>query len=170
MIQPLPRWLYMMAKPTPMPLADIISMPRYGGRPAELAHVTLLPFADLNERPESFVPHLVERMRGFDEEAFHLCFDRIEERRCVTLRSRRRHRKARRFQGELVRFLTERGFTTFQKAPEVHLTINYQRDGRGSEAIPPLAWCVDEVLLIESVYGKSRHIVHARWPLRSLLL
>lgn len=159
-----------MAKPPPSPLAQAVAMQRYGGRPAELAHVTLLPFADLNEAPPSFVAKLLRAMRGFRAEAFHLCFDRIAEGQGVTLRSRRLQRSAWDFQEHLARFLAARGFTTFGKAPKVHLTINYRRDGHGDEVIARIGWCVEEVLLIESLHGQSRHEVHGRWRLDSLLL
>jgi RNA 2',3'-cyclic 3'-phosphodiesterase len=164
------RWLYLMGKPPPAALARIMALPRYGGRAAELAHVTLLPFADLAREPANFVPRLLETMRGFKEDAFHIGFNRIAEGRCVILCARRVQNAAGVFQDRLVGFLEQRGFAAFQVPPKVHLTINYRRDGRGGEAIEPIAWCMDEVLLIESVYGQARHVMHGRWPLSPLLI
>lgn len=170
MIEPLQRWLHLMAKPTPRALAQILDMPRKDGRRPDLAHVTLLTFVDLERCVAGLLLRLLEAMRGFRADAFHLGFNRIVEGRCVTLRSRRAQQGARDFQEGLTRFLRARGFETFLPPPQVHLTINYRRDGRGAEPIRPVAWCVDEVLLIESLHGKSRHVEHGRWPLGPLLL
>lgn len=166
----MPRKLYLMAKPPRQPLAAILAQPRKDARRPDLAHVTLLPFADLDDEPDSLVPDLVEAMRGFHARAFHLLFDQVTERHCVTLRSRKSLREARRFQANLARHLASRGFTDFGRAPEVHLTLNYHRDGLGRQTIVPIEWRVDEVLLVESVHGRSLHVEHGRWPLAPLLL
>ncbi len=50
-----------------------------------------------------------------------------------------------------------------------HITLAYRSDGRGSETIDPISWSVEDVLLIESVYGEGRHIEHGRWRLRDPL-
>lgn len=164
------RWLYLMGKPKPAALAKITALPRYGGRSAELAHVTLLPFADLARESADFVPNLLAMMRGFEEDAFHVGFNRIVEGHCVTLRARRVQKAACVFQERLLAFLKLRGFETIAKPPKVHLTINYQRDGQGDQPIEPIAWCNDEVLLIESIHGQARHVVHGRWSLCPLLV
>ena len=49
-----------------------------------------------------------------------------------------------------------------------HITLAYRPDGLGTEAIIPISWMVEEVLLIESVVGEARHVVHGRWPLVSI--
>jgi RNA 2',3'-cyclic 3'-phosphodiesterase len=166
----LQRWLYLMAKPTPRAIAYIAGLARKDRRALDLAHVTLLVFADLERRVAGFLDEVLEALRGFEADAFHVGFNRIVEGRCVTLRSRRLQRDARDFQAQLTRFLRRRGFDDFREPPDVHLTINYHRDRQANQTIPPFDWCVDEILLIESVYGKSRHIVHGRWPLLPLLL
>lgn len=159
-----------MGKPKPGALARITALSRYGGRPPELAHVTLLPFADLARECTGFVPNLLAAMHGSKEDAFHIGFNRIVEGQCVTLRARRVLKEADVFQERLVGFLKLRGFETFAKPPKVHLTINYRRDDRGDDAIEPIAWCVDEVLLIESPHGQARHVTHGRWPVSPLLI
>jgi hypothetical protein len=57
------------------------------------------------------------------------------------------------------------GFQFFGHAPQPHLTINYRKDRKGMTLIDPISWEVEELLLIESVYGKATHIVHDRWKL-----
>lgn len=169
--QPQGRNLYLMAKPTPEPLRNVAALPRRcPRRPLELAHITLLPFADLTRQPPEFLPELIDRMQDFTADAFPVRFDRIREWNAVTLRFGKRMRSARRFQHGLVAFLQARNFCKFGKPPEPHLTISYHRDGLGDEAITPIAWIVEEVLLIESIYGKTTHVVHGRWPLTPLLI
>jgi len=168
---PLPRPLYLMAKPPKEPLAQIAALARMSpARASSLAHVTLLPFVDLAEQPARFVPDLLARMHGFGAFAFHLCFDRIIERSAVMLGPTRSPGAARAFQKGLVEFLTAGGFTMFGTPPRVHLTISYTRDGRGNEPIAPIDWRVDEVLLVESIHGKATHKVHGRWKLDPLLV
>lgn len=169
-IERLERWLYLMAKPPPRALSEVMSQSRKDGRRPDLAHVTLLRFADLECSSAGFLACLLEAMRGFRHDAFHIGFNRIVESRCVTLRSRRLQREARDFQEDLLRFLEARGLSEAPHAPQIHLTINYRRDGMGGEAIRPFDWCVDEVVVIESISGQSRHVVHGRWPLDRLLL
>lgn len=159
-----------MAKPTPPSLARVVGLRRKDGRPPGLAHVTLLSFGNLEERPGGFVRLLLGKMEGFEARAFHVAFDRIIERPCVTLRSRKTLQAAKAFQVGLANHLIARGFASFEKLPEAHLTLNYGRDGLGTEVIRPIEWCVDEVLLIESVHGQARHIVRGRWQLNPLLI
>lgn len=53
--------------------------------------------------------------------------------------------------------------------PEPHITINYRGDRLGSETLgkktPPIGWTVDEIILTESIVGKTTHVEHGRWLL-----
>ena len=51
--------------------------------------------------------------------------------------------------------------------PAPHITINYRGDRFGTETIPPIGWMVREIVLIESVVGKTTHIEHGRWTLNA---
>jgi len=33
--------------------------------------------------------------------------------------------------------------------------------------MPPIGWTVDEIILMESIVGKTTHVEHGRWPLRA---
>ncbi len=50
--------------------------------------------------------------------------------------------------------------------PEPHVTINYRGDRLGSQKMAPIGWMVEEILLMESIVGKTTHVEHGRWPLR----
>jgi len=168
---PAKRAIYMMAKPPPDALALIAALARDdAGRALDLRHVTLLPFGFVEERPAGFVEDLCERMAGFIAYACYMRFDRVAERSAVTLRATRPLRGVKALQRQIMRHLAVREFPFFGNAPEPHLTLRYARDGQGAEAIAPIAWRVDEVLLIESVQGEARHEVRGRWPLQVPML
>ena len=159
--------LYIMAKPPPEVQAQIVALPRNDpGRSPDLLHVTLATLFDLHQKPPEWLPAVIAALDSFDGPAFPLLFDRIENRKAVTLRNRAPLAEARAFQAALVRHLVEqRAPLTDGTTPEPHVTINYHGDRLRAEKMPPIAWTVDEILLVESVVGKTTHIVHGRWPL-----
>ena len=75
-------------------------------------------------------------------------------------------RDARLFQTNLTDYLKARHFPYFGATPRPHVTIYYRRDGLKDESIDPIEWAVNEVLLIESVVGQTRHVPHGSWLLR----
>ncbi len=163
------RPIYIFAKPSGDALAAIGALRRTSrARAMELLHTTLLPLFDLADAPPHAVHHVVALMDEFRGEPFDLMFDAIAERRAVTLRSTRRLEGAIAFQQALATHFRAHNFPFFGRAPEPHLTINYRRDGGGNESIRPVGWRVDEVLLVESVVGETRHVVHGRWTLSSV--
>lgn len=159
--------LYVMVKPPPETAARIAALPRNDPkRGPELLHVTLLKLFDLHHAPPDWLPRVIAALDGFRAPAFPLTFDRIEARKAVTLRTRALLPEARVFQAALVRHLLEqRAPLMLGTTPEPHLTINYRDDRQGSKKMEPIGWVVDEILLIESVVGKTTHVEHGRWPL-----
>jgi 2'-5' RNA ligase len=125
---------------------------------------------DLAEWPEEFLPTLLERMDGFHADAFHVYFDHIAEGKIVALRSHKAQRGVNIFRKRLAGFLRARDFQDFAIPGKAHVTLRYDRDGKGYEPIDPVSWRVDEVLLIESLGGKSMHIERGRWQLNPLLI
>jgi 2'-5' RNA ligase len=159
--------LYVVAKPPPAVAARIAALPRNDPkRGPELLHVTLLKLFDLHHAPPDWLPAVIAALDSFEAHSFPLAFDRIEARKAVTLRTRAPRPEARAFQAALVRHLLERRAPLMLgTTPEPHLTINYRDDRQGSRKIEPIGWTVEEILLIESVVGKTTHIEHGRWPL-----
>lgn len=161
------RPLYVMAKPPPDVAARIAALPRNDPkRPPALLHVTLALLFDLAVAPPEWLPAVIAALDGFAGHAFPLAFDRIEERKAVTLRTRDPLVEARAFQAALIRHLLARrapiGLAT---TPVPHLTINYRGDGKGAQKIETVGWTVAELLLVESVVGKTTHVEHGRWAL-----
>ncbi|WP_293990536.1 2'-5' RNA ligase family protein [Sphingomonas sp.] len=161
--------LYVMAKPPPDVAARVAALPRNdSGRGPELLHVTLMKLFDLYRAPPDWLPQVIAALDRFEGVAFPLRFDRIENRKAVTLRTRDPLAEARAFQASLVRHLVEhRAPMMLGTTPEPHLTINYAGDRLRGAKTPPVGWTVDEILLVESQVGKATHIVHGRWPLRT---
>ena len=159
--------LYIMAKPLPETANRIAALQRNDARRGpELLHATMLTLFDLATAPLDWLPSVIVALAAFESDAFPLVFDRIEARRAVTLRSSAPLVEARAFQAALIRFLLARGAPCLGTTPVPHLTINYRGDRLGAQSIAAVGWMVSEVLLIESVVGQARHIVHARVPLR----
>jgi 2'-5' RNA ligase len=161
--------LYVMAKPPPDVQAQIAALPRNDpGRGPELFHVTLLLLFDLHYSRPDWLPQVIAALDSFEGSAFPLAFDRIENRKAVTLRTRDPLPEARAFQAALVRhLLSARAPMMLGTTPEPHLTINYRGDRLRAEKTPPIGWTVTDILLVESIVGKATHIEHGRWPLSS---
>jgi RNA 2',3'-cyclic 3'-phosphodiesterase len=159
--------LYVMAKPPADVAARIAALPRNdSGRAPELLHVTLTTLFDLASAPPDWLPKVIAAFDAFEGKPFPLSFDRIEMRKCVTLRSRALLPEARAFQAAMIHFLIERQVPIMLgTTPEPHITINYHGDRLGGQKVDPIGWTVDEVLLVESVVGQTRHIEHGRWRL-----
>jgi 2'-5' RNA ligase len=160
--------LYIMAKPPSEAQARITALPRNDpSRGSHLLHVTLVSLFDLHYAPPEWLAQVIGALDSFDGPAFPVAFDRIENRKAVTLRTRDPLAQARAFQAALVRHLLEhKAPFTLGTTPEPHVTINYRGDRLGAQKIPAIGWLVDEILLTESVVGKTMHVEHGRWLLR----
>ena len=138
------------------------------GRGPDLLHVTLISLYDLHYAPPEWLPATIATLGRFAAAPFALRFDRIENRKAVTLRTRDPLVEARAFQKALVDHLLARKAPIMDgTTPEPHITINYRGDRLGSQKIPPIGWTVGEIILTESVVGRTTHVEHARWPLRA---
>jgi 2'-5' RNA ligase len=161
--------LYIMAKPPPEVQAQIAALPRNDhSRGNHLLHVTLISLYDLHYAPPEWLTATIAALDGFAAPPFPLAFDRIENRKAVTLRTREPLAAARAFQKALVNhLLREKAPIMDGTTPEPHITINYRGDRLNAQRMQPIGWTVDEILLVESVVGKTTHVEHGRWPLRA---
>jgi RNA 2',3'-cyclic 3'-phosphodiesterase len=53
-----------------------------------------------------------------------------------------------------------------ERAYRPHLTLQYDDRGLPAQAVEPIGWVVDEVVLMRSLLGRSQHLPLARWRLR----
>lgn len=160
--------LYIMTKPPPNVAARIAALPRNDpARGPALLHVTLMSLFDLYHAPPDWLPAVIAALDTFQGAAFPLAFERIENRKAVTLRSGDPLPQARAFQAALVRHLLDQGAPMMLgTTPEPHVTINYQGDRLRAQKVAPIGWMVDAILLVESIVGKAAHVEHGRWRLR----
>ena len=133
-------------------------------RPAALLHVTLLCLFDLAGAPD-LLPRVQAAMQDFRADAFRVVFDQIAGGSSVVLRGSEAMRGVRRIQSALKGHLIRRDIPLLDHLPVPHVTINYRHDDRGTEAIDPISWRVEQLLLVESVTGERRHVEHGRWSL-----
>lgn len=85
----------------------------------------------------------------------------------MTLRTRKPLAEARVFQKARVNhLLREKAPIMDGTTPEPHITINYRGDRLNAQKMPPIGWTVDEIILTESIVGKTTHVEHGRWSLR----
>ncbi len=162
--------LYIMAKPPPEAQAAIAALPRNDpGRGPHLLHVTLVSLYDLHYAPPDWLPATIAALDSFAATPFPLHFDRIENRKAVTLRTRDPLTEARAFQKALVGHLLQHKAPIMDgTTPEPHITINYRGDRMNAQTMSPIAWAVDEIILTESIVGKTTHVEHGCWPLRAI--
>jgi 2'-5' RNA ligase len=162
------RPLYIFARPPLAVQAQITALPRNDpSRDSALLHVTLVSLFDLYRAPPDWLPRTIAALDSFDAAPFPVAFDRIENRKAVTLRTRDPLAEARAFQAALVRHLLEhKAPMMLGTTPEPHVTINYRGDRLNAQKMPMIGWTVDEIILMESVVGKTTHVEHGRWPLR----
>ena len=120
-------------------------------------HSTLLP---IGESTRQAIAAIHEALRMFDAEPLSVAFDHIEG---DTLKPR----KGQLAPGCLQRALASRIARCGVPLPDykfrLHLNLAYGGSSVRRATVPPIAWPVDEILLIES--GNGRHIEHGRWPL-----
>lgn len=155
------RPLYLFAKP---PAETLIALKRLRagfGIESRYAldrlHSTLLMLGAASDRR---IAAAREALTGFHAEPFEVAFDHIEG---ATLKPRKGLRAPGLFQRALARHFAACGFDLRDYSFGLHLNLDYPPVSDRRAAIPPLAWMVEEILLIES--GPGRHIEHGRRPL-----
>lgn len=164
--------LYVMAKPPPEVQAAIAALPRNDpGRGPDLLHVTLISLYDLHHAPPEWLPATIAALDSFAAAPFLLAFDRIENRKAVTLRTRDPLAEARAFQKALVNhLLREKAPIMDGTTPESHIPKNVKRQlsRRPAERTKDAADRLDGRR--DHPDGKRRRQDHPcrtrRWPLR----
>lgn len=158
---------YLMAKPPAVLAGTIAALDRARDYDAARLHITLARLGEARDLPPAGLLWLAALLDRAALSTFRVVFDRIAEgERVVALTGAEPMRGAVRAQRGLLRLLSAKGVPTFGPDPfRPHVTIRYRPDGRGTEAIDPISWRVDQILLVESVVGAGRHVEHGRWPL-----
>lgn len=155
------RWerpLYIFAKPPPAKLPDLARLRAWLGIESRYAldrlHSTFLA---LGESTPETIDAARAVLEAFNAEPFRVAFDHVEG---VTLKPCKGQRAPGDFQRALARRFAISGFRLPAYGFGLHLNLDYGTVSNRRAAIAPLGWPVDQILLIESAYG--RHILHAR--------
>ncbi len=169
--RPAEHHLYIMAKPPEEVIQQIAALSRTSrNRPYELLHVTVQPVLVLEWMPADMADEIrrsiLELCAKIDAPSGEVVMNRIvESANAVTLRGAMYG--ASEFHAAIRAGLGRNGLPLLDYHFAPHITLAYRPDGRGHEFIEPIRWTVEEFLLVESVYGETRHIELGRWPLRS---
>lgn len=133
----------------------------------EHAHVTLEIFDDHGGIPEGLIKRLTEIGDAIDMPGFLLSLGRVVgTMRSVALRPGKRSNSLLLLQRAIDGGVKRAGLTTrdgWSFSP--HLTLGYRDGAPFTRAIPAIEWQVQELVLIHSFVGQTRHEVVKSWPL-----
>jgi 2'-5' RNA ligase len=169
--RPAEHHLFIMAKPPEEVVQQIAALSRTSRtRPSDLLHMTVQPVLVLEWMPADMADDvrrsLQELCGKIDAPSGEVVMNRIvESAKAVTLRGTMHG--ASEFHAAICAGLGRNGLPLLDYHFAPHITLAYRADGRGHEFIEPIRWVVEQFLLVESIYGETRHIELGRWSLRS---
>lgn len=156
-----------MVKP-PEALAAIIAamLGLVTGRPDSLLHITLLPLGDRAAIDARTFARIIAALDAVALPSFRVAFDHVGGRDRTILLPSEPPRGAFAVQRALAAALAARGLRlTRPYRFHPHVTLDYRHGIAGDVAIDPISWRVEDIRLIESVVGETRHVEHGRWAL-----
>ena len=138
-----------------------------GALAAERLHLTIFILDDMIEVPPGLLDGLREIGASLDMAAMEVVLDVASgSGRSIALRPGHRSDPLARLHALLANGAHARGIGArpgYRFAP--HLTLGYRIDAPFSQPVAPVAWTADEIVLIDSHVGRTRHEVLGRWPL-----
>ena len=138
-----------------------------GGLPAERLHLTLFILDDMVELPPDVTDALRDIGASLRLAPFEVVLDMASGGgRSIALRPSHRNDSLARLHGLLADGARARGIAErpgYRFAP--HMTLGYRIGESFSQRVAPVAWTADEIVLIDSHVGRTRHEVLGRWPL-----
>ncbi len=138
----------------------------------ERLHMTLWFLGKFKGVPEALLPVIDQAACAVDAAPFDLVLDRLDGWRDggAALFSRRTDFRSGvcRYQRKLVDALRAAGLVQPKgRRFQPHISLVYARQHVPPRSLEPIPWHVNELVLVHSLYGQSRHVVLARWPLWS---
>lgn len=136
-------------------------------RPAELLHSAVQLVGDRSWLTDADLEAACRHLSRVRYAPFLMLFDRIEGGDTLALSGGTRNCAAQDFRLAILDAL----FGHFGRLPAYdslpHMTIDYRGGGRPGRLLDqPIAWLVEEFMLVESVEGETRHVEWGRWRLR----
>lgn len=154
--------VYVMIKPDADALAAICRQRRRLGMDerydAARLHSTVLPVCDARDLTTELLARFGRAVARLSAEPFWIAFDRV----IGTALRGGSMQYARNLQRDLLRWLIAFGVPIPPYEYRPHVSLAYQGRQPHIIPIPPIGWRVDELLLVESVHGEGRHVLHGR--------
>jgi RNA 2',3'-cyclic 3'-phosphodiesterase len=134
---------------------------------SEHLHVTMEIFDDYIGLPEDLVERLIGIGNDMDMPGFLLSLGRlVGTTQSVALRPNGRSTGLALLQRAIRERVTEAGLTAREGwSFNPHMTLGYRREESFARAIDPIMWQVEELVLIHSRVGETRHDIIGRWQL-----
>lgn len=124
-------------------------------------HVTLLPLCSGDDLTPALLSRIEGAIAGLSAEPFPIRFHRVSGNALAGGPAR----EVRRFQRDLMRCLVAGGVVVPRYEFRPHLSLCYGNPRPFGRPIQPIGWQVEELLLVESIYGQKRHELIRSWPL-----
>jgi 2'-5' RNA ligase len=138
-----------------------------GAIAAERLHLTLFILDDMVRVPPATVVPLRELARSLGVGPVEVTLDvATGSGRSVALRPAHRNAALARLHARIAEDAAACGIAErpgYSFAP--HMTLGYRAGEPFSERVAPVGWMADELVLIDSHVGRTRHEVLGRWPL-----
>lgn len=133
----------------------------------ELLHLTLCVIAEVGERDRCLSSRVGAALAGQAFHSFRIALGRVGGGSGGALvRTIGRQDGIQDFYGALARWLARRDLVPLHRKSGLHPHITLGHDPcRFDRFNVAIAWVPDELLLIESEVGRSRHNILGRWPL-----
>lgn len=158
--------LYFMIKPDPGAAKAMDGLRRQYDLARKYAverfHITLLPFGDIRLISPENLDRIRNAAASLQAEPFEVALNRISGNALVGSRTQ----ALRAFQRFLVTRLDTFGIEVPDYAFNPHASLTYEEWQQRNIPVSPIAWRVQQLLLINSVHGKGHEIVDS-WELRA---
>lgn len=156
--------LYLMIKPDQEAAAAMDALRRQHGLARKYAverlHMTLVRFGDIRLLVPGALDLISRAAESLQAEPFKVTLDRISGNALVGSRMQ----KLRDFRRALVTRLNAFGIETQEHGFNPHASLTYEGWMRRNIPVPPIAWRVRQLLLINSIHGKG-HEPLGSWTL-----
>jgi len=159
--------IHLMLKP-PADLAERVARldESQRSRPPEILHTLLQPVGDRSWITDADIEATRRALSRVRHAPFLMLFDRIEGGETMALRGGIQNCAAQEFRLVVLDAL----FSHYERLPtyrlDPHMIVHDRGEGRpGRLLAQPIAWLVDEVVLVETMLGETRHVELGRWRL-----
>ena len=141
--------------------------------PSQRLHVTLHWLGDYEDMPHELLRRAKDAGGSVEMAPFGVGFDRIGSlggtgMGGLALTGSVELKRLRQFQRALAKAMETSGVGHhIRKRFNPHVSLLYCKEHVPREPIEPIRWRVDELVLIDSLLGRSQHVDLGQWPLQS---